>query len=91
MKLIKIAHAAGIIEDAPTIPELLMNILNFLLQVFGIIAIIALVVSGIFYLTAAGDEDRIKLTKKSVLYSIIGIVVALSGIIIIKTINGFLK
>ncbi|MFA5777571.1 MAG: hypothetical protein WC906_03975 [Parcubacteria group bacterium] len=82
---------AGVIDSAPSIPQLLLNILNFSLQIFGIIAIIALVVSGIIYLTSAGDEDRIKLAKKSVVYAIIGIVVALSGMIIIRTINGFLE
>ncbi|MFH0969020.1 MAG: hypothetical protein V1804_00765 [Patescibacteria group bacterium] len=89
--LISIAKAAGVIESAPNILQLLLNILNFLLQIFGIIAIIALVVSGIIYLTAYGDEDRMKLGKKSLVYSIIGIAVALSGIIIVKTISGFLK
>lgn len=88
--LINIAHA-GVIDSAPNISELLLNIFNFLLQIFGIIAIIALAVSGILYLTAAGDEDRTELAKKSVTYSIVGIVVALSGIIIVKTIEGLLK
>ncbi len=82
---------AGVISDAPNISELLFNILNFLLQVFGIIAIISLVVSGILYLTSSGDESRIRLAKKGMIYSIIGILVALSGVIIIKTISGFLK
>lgn len=91
MKLINIAYAAGVLDDAPTIPQLLLNILNFLLQMFGIVAIIALLVSGIFYLTAFGDEDRIKTAKQGMTYSIIGIVVVLSGMIIIRTISGVLK
>lgn len=88
--LINIARA-GVIDEAPNISQLLLNILNFLLQIFGIIAIIALAVSGIFYLVSSGNEDRIKLAKKASLYSIIGIAVALTGMIIIKTISGFLK
>lgn len=82
---------AGVISDAPNVSEILYGILNFLLQVFGIIAIISLVISGILYLTAAGDEDRIKLAKRGIVYSIIGTLVALSGVIIIKTITGFLN
>lgn len=82
---------AGVIDEAPNISQLLLNILNFLLQIFGIIAIIALAVSGIFYLVSSGNEDQIKLAKKASLYSIIGIAVALTGMIIIKTISGFLK
>lgn len=88
--IINIAQA-GAISSAPNIPQLLLNILNFLLQIFGIIAIIALVISGIIYLTSFGDEDRIKTAKKSVTYSIIGIVVALSGMIVIKTMKIFLN
>ena len=90
ISLINIARA-GVIDEAPNISQLLLNILNFLLQIFGIIAIIALAVSGIFYLVSSGNEDRIKLAKKASLYSIIGIAVALTGMIIIKTISGFLK
>lgn len=90
MILINIAQA-GAISSAPNISQLLLNILNFLLQIFGIIAIIALAISGIIYLTSFGDEDIIKLAKKSVKYSIIGIIVALSGMIVIKTMNSFLN
>jgi len=90
LHLINIARA-GAIDEAPGIPELLLNILNFLLQIFGIVAIISLIVSGIIYLTASGDEDRIKLGKKSATYSVIGIIVALAGMIIIRTTEGFLK
>ncbi len=89
--LINIAQASGTLDDAPSIPQLLLNVLNFLLQAFGIIAIIALLISGIFYLTTFGDEDRIKTAKRSMAYSITGIAVALAGIIIIKTISGLLK
>lgn len=90
MDIINIAKA-GVISDAPNISHLLLNVLNFLLQIFGIIAIIALVVSGIFYLTSFGSEERIKLAKKGTVYSIIGIVVALSGMIIIKTIMSLIS
>lgn len=85
-----IAHA-GVITDAPNISQLLLNIFNFLLQIFGIIAIIGTVISGIIYLTAYGDEDRIRLGKRSLAYSIVGIIAALAGMIIVKTIGIFLK
>ena len=88
--IINIAHA-GVISSAPSIPQLLLNVFNFLLQTIGIIAIISLVVSGIIYLTSFGDNDRIEMAKKSMSYSVIGIVVVLSGMIIIRTISGFLK
>ena len=78
---------AGIITDAPTIAEALLNALTFLLQVFGALAIIGIVLSGIMYLTAAGSEKQIQKAKKAFYYSVIGIVIAVGGWIIIKTIS----
>lgn len=90
INLINIAQA-GVISDAPRISQLLLNILNFSLQILGLVAIIGIVISGIFYLTSFGDEERVKFAKKSLLYSIVGVVVALGGVVIIKTISGLIK
>jgi hypothetical protein len=91
MSLINIANAAGgVIDNAPTLAQLLLKVLNFCLEIFGIIAIISIVIAGIIYLTASGDERRIEKAKKMTLYSIIGIAAALGGMIIIKTISGIL-
>ena len=88
--IIEIAQA-GVISDAPTFKEISVNVLNFLLSVVGIIAIIMLVVSGILYFFSAGDEKRMQIAKSSVKYAVVGIIVALSGMIIIRTISGFLS
>ncbi len=85
MKLINTARA-GIITDAPTVAEVLLNALTFLLQVFGALAIIGLVLSGIMYLTAAGSEKQVEKAKKAFYYSVIGIVIAMGGYILVKTI-----
>lgn len=87
--LIETAHA-GVISSAPTFQEVGINVLNFLLSIMGIIAIIMSVVSGVLYFFSGGDEKRIKIAKKSIKYGIIGILLALSGVIIVRTIAGFL-
>jgi hypothetical protein len=89
MDLINVAQA-GVISSAPTVPQLLLKVLNFLLSIFGVIAIIAVVISGIIYVTAGGDENRIQKAKKMFLYSIVGIIVALGSLVIIQTISKFL-
>ena len=68
-----------------------MNILNFLLSVAGIIAIIALVLSGIMYFFSAGDERRMEVAKKSALYAILGIILIMGSMVLIKLIGGFLN
>ncbi len=87
--LIETAHA-GVISSAPTFQEVGINVLNFLLSIMGIIAIIMSVISGVLYFFSAGDEERIQTAKKSIKYGVIGILLALSGIIIVRTIAGFL-
>lgn len=62
--------------------DILTNILKLLLSIVGFIAIITMVVGGIFMLTAVGDDERYELGKKTATYSIVGLVVALSALII---------
>jgi hypothetical protein len=71
------------VAGAKTILEILQTALNFLLSVVGIIAIIMLVVGGLMYLLSAGDEDRMKTGKTIVIYSLIGIAVALSALVLV--------
>ena len=69
--------------------EIAMNTLQFLLSVVGILGIIMLVIGGITYLTASGDEHRIDSGKGIVKYAIIGIAIALASLIAVTQIAGF--
>lgn len=82
-------NTAGL--TGPTLYQIGINILNLLLSIFGIIAIISLVVGGGMYLTAYGDEKRIETGKKIIVYAIIGIVVALSAVVIINEISSLIS
>ena len=57
------------------------------LALVAVLAIIAFVVSGILYMTSAGDTDQMDRAKRAALYGVYGLVFALSGLIIINTIN----
>ena len=63
--------------------EIINNIMKWLLGLISFIAIIGFVIAGILYLTAAGDEKRIESAKKAMVYSIVGVVVALVGLVIL--------
>lgn len=80
------AVGSGPVSDALTLSQIALNVLNFLLSIVGVLAVIMLVIGGIMYLTAAGNEDRIETGKKIVTYSIIGITVALAALIIVRQI-----
>jgi len=61
---------------------IVQNILYWLLGILSAVALIGFIISGIMYLTAAGDETQAGKAKKAMLYSIIGVIVGLSGFVI---------
>jgi cytochrome bd-type quinol oxidase subunit 2 len=73
------------------IKPILVNLLNWLLGIVGIIAIMGFVVSGIMYLVSAGNEEMVTKAKKYMLYCLIGVVVVLASFVVIKTIDSILN
>ena len=74
-----------------TITNIVGAIMNWILGIVGFIGIIGFAIAGILYLTAAGDEDRIGTAKKAMLYSIIGVIVALIGLVVMTAVQSMLK
>ncbi|MEF3692381.1 MAG: S8 family serine peptidase [Candidatus Moraniibacteriota bacterium] len=64
--------------------EVLRKVMLWLLGVIGFIAIITFVISGIQYLISAGDQNMIETAKRNMKWSIVGVVTALSGLIILQ-------
>lgn len=60
------------------------NIVNMMLFVLGAIAVVMIVVGGIRYTTSAGDSGRIKAAKDTIMYSVVGVVVALLAYAIVN-------
>lgn len=52
------------------------QITNILLFLVGAIAVIMLIVGGIRYVVSAGDQTQVTAAKNTILYAIVGIVVA---------------
>jgi hypothetical protein len=77
---------SGLLGNAPTLKAIAERILNLLLSIVGILGIIGLIIGGGFYLTAYGDEDRIKKGKDVVTASLIGIIIAAASLIIVRQI-----
>lgn len=69
----------------------IIAVLDWLLTIVGIVAIIALVISGVQYFMVASDEKMAERAKKTMTSAIIGLVVALSGAILIFAVNSMLN
>jgi len=73
------------------IQDIIENLVQWFLYIIGFLAIIAFIVSAIQYFMAGADEDMAKKAKSSMLYAIIGVIVALSGLVIIYAIDTILN
>lgn len=67
------------------------NVMKWILGVVGFIAIIAFVISGIQYMTAAGNQNMMEAGKRNMMWSIVGVVVALMGMVILLFIQSMLE
>lgn len=74
-----------------SIAGIITKFLLWTLGLLGFLGVIGFSISGIMYLTSYGDDKRMETAKQAMLYSIIGIVVGLSGLIVIGTINSILN
>jgi hypothetical protein len=73
-----------------SILSIITNIVSWLLMIIGLVAIIGFIISGILYLTAAGDEDQQEKAKRAMYYSITGVIVGLAGLVVIYAVNNML-
>ena len=63
---------------------LIKKVVNTLLYVLGAIAVIMIVVGGIRYTTSGGDASAIKGAKDTILYSVVGLIVAIMAYAIVN-------
>ena len=59
-------------------------IINTLLVIAGIVAVIVIIAGGISYTVSAGDPAKVKKAKDTVLYAVIGLVVAILAFSIVN-------
>ena len=88
---IETAHAAGVIEDATPISQVLLNVVTFLLSVAGIVGILGLIVAGVFYILSRGNEETAKQAKMAMTYAMVGIAVIAGALIILRQVAGFFQ
>lgn len=60
-------------EDAISLVGIIVNTLLFIV---GLLAVIMIIFSGIQYVTSTGDSGRVSKAKNTLIYSIVGLIVA---------------
>ena len=77
----------GGIIGAPTIGDIAMNVIKFILGITGVATILAIIIGGLRYITSGGNQDQMEGAKKTLTYAIIGFVIIILAYMILTLID----
>ena len=64
--------------------ETVQTIITVVLGVLGIVAVVVIILGGVQYVTSSGDPGKVKKAKDTIMYGIIGLLVALLAYAIVN-------
>lgn len=67
-----------------TADPIIENIVNILLMIVGTVSIIMIIVGGILFAVSNGDSSKITRARQTILYAVIGLVIALFSYAIVS-------
>lgn len=80
-----VVGAGGDKNDTGTaLPRLIQDVVNILLYVIGVVAVIMIVIGGIKYTTSNGDSAQVTSAKNTILYAVVGLVIAILAYAIVN-------
>ena len=65
--------------DSRNIGTIMQSIINILLFLVGAVSVIMIVLGGFRYVASAGDQNAVTGAKNTILYAVIGLVIAFLG------------
>jgi hypothetical protein len=71
-------------KDGRTVTGTLKQVTNVLIFLIGAIAVIMVIIGGLRYTTSAGDQSALTSAKNTILYSLVGLVVAFMAYAIVQ-------
>ncbi len=66
----------------------IQTIVNMLLYILGAIAVVMIVIGGIRYTTSNGEASQITSAKNTIMYSVVGLVIAILAYAIVNWVVG---
>lgn len=83
------AGQCNLVKSRGDLSDNIWKIVSFALGILGGVAVIVIIIAGILYTISAGDAGKVKKAKNTILYAVVGLVVAMLSSAIIAFINGF--
>lgn len=65
--------------------EAIAETIAFLMPYVAVLAVLAIMISGVMYLLSAGDEDKVNRAKKWIIWSLVWVLLSLSSWYIVAT------
>ena len=75
---------------ADSLTELIHNIVNFLFKISLPIGALMIVISAFYFLTSAGDPEKVKTAKNIIIWTIVGIIVLFLSVAITTALQNML-
>jgi Type IV secretion system pilin len=71
-------------QGGTTFQQGVQTVTNMLLFLIGVIAVIAIIMGGIRYTTSNGDASQTKAAKDTILYAVVGLIVAIMAYAVVS-------
>lgn len=71
-------------RDSEQVQTFAKKLVNAMLFILGAVAVIVIIFAGVFYITAMGDSAAITKAKNTLLYAVVGLVVAIAAYAIVN-------
>lgn len=78
------AQNSSICEGQNSAPNMIEIVINTALFVLGMVAVLMIIIGGIRYATSAGNPSQTKSAKDTILYAVVGLVVAILAYTIVN-------
>ena len=67
-----------------SVNTLIRNVINILLWAIGIVSVIMIIIGGFRYATSNGDSNQVSAAKNTIMYAVIGLVIAIFAYAIVN-------
>ena len=78
------AKGNGMKDGVGDANSLVKDVVNIILWIVGILSVIMLVWGGIKYTTSAGDSNKVTSAKNTIIYAVIGLIIAILAYAIVN-------
>ena len=78
------AKGTGAPDNVTEDDGLIKKVVNLLLWAIGIVSVIMIIIGGIRYATSNGDSNQVTAAKNTIMYAVIGLVIAIFAYAIVN-------